>query len=309
MNEGFWFETRVGAVAAKVTAMEYLASLYPFRDWRERFASGKVLRNGVVLAGEEVVARGDVVRSFRDPWVEPPIDETMEVLAENAALVVVNKRKDYPVVPHGDFLNHSLLGIVRRAHPDAAPLHRLGRGTTGAIVFAKTNEGARKYCRLFQGREVKKVYRCVVQGVPPWDELGSECFIGPIEHAGCSGGVFGAVPEGGRENKHARTKFSVVKRGDGWAVLDANIFTGRAHQIRIMTGLVGYPLLGDPLYGVGGVPRADGIVFDELGHDRPAAPGDTGYLLHSMVIEIADIKLANVAPPNKDDWAKYCVWW
>ncbi len=297
MNEGFWFETRVDAVAKDATAMQYLASLYPFRDWRERFASRNVLRNGGVLSGDEVVARGDVVRSFRDPWVEPPVDDTLEVLAETDALVVVNKRKEYPVVPHGDFLNHSLLGIVRRVYPEAAPLHRLGRGTTGAIVFSKTNEGARQYCRLFQGREVKKIYRCVVQGVPPWDELASECFIGPLPHEGCAGGVFGAVPAGGRENKRASTKFTVVKRGEGWAVLDANIFTGRPHQIRIMTGFVG------------GVPKPDGIVFDEFGHDRPAAPGDTGYLLHSMVIEIADIKCVGVAPPNKEEWAKYHVWW
>ncbi len=309
MNEGFWFETHVGAHNEGATVKEYLAALYPFRDWDERFASDKVVREGHVLKGDEKVTKGDVVRSFRDPWVEPPIDETLEVVAESEGLVVVNKRREYPVVPHGDFLNHSLLGIVRRVYPEAAPLHRLGRGTTGAIVFSKSNEAAKRYCRLFQGREVKKVYRCVVEGVPEWDELDSECFIGPVPHEGCNGGVFAAVPNGGGQNKRAVTKFTVVKRGGGWAVLDANIFTGRPHQIRIMTGFVGFPLLGDPLYGVGGVPKPGGIVFDELGHDRPAAPGDTGYLLHSMVIEIAEIKCAAVAPPNREEWAPYCVWW
>lgn len=101
------------------------------------------------------------------------IDDTLEIVAESETLVVVNKRcesflvgcislicffsssrKEYPVVPHGDFLQHSLLNIVRRKFPEAAPLHRLGRGTTGAIVFSKTSEGAKQHCRLFESRQV-----------------------------------------------------------------------------------------------------------------------------------------------------------
>ncbi len=70
---------------------------------------------------------------------------------------------------------------------------------------------------------------------------------------------------------------------------------------------VGFPLLGDPLYGVGGVPLPDGMVFDDEGHDRPAAPGDTGYLLHSMRLEIGHV-VVNVKPPNLDEWAPYFDW-
>lgn len=74
-----------------------------------------------------------------------------------------------------------------------------------------------------------------------------------------------------------------------------------------MTGFVGFPLLGDPLYGVGGVPLADGAVFDENGHDRPAIPGDMGYLLHSMVLEMGPVRV-RVIPPNLDEWAPYFDW-
>lgn len=75
-----------------------------------------------------------------------------------------------------------------------------------------------------------------------------------------------------------------------------------------MTGFVGHPLVGDPLYGIGGVPKADGIVYDEHGHDRPAAPGDSGYLLHSMILEIGDVKVRAV-PPNREDWRPYFDDW
>ncbi len=146
------------------------------------------------------------------PWIEPPVDDTLEIVAESKHLVIVNKRKEYPVVPHGDFLQNSLLNIVRRKFPEAAPLHRLGRGTTGAIVFAKTSEGAKQNCRLFESRQVKKVYRCVVSGVPPWDVLEAECFIGPVPWPGTNGGVFAAVPNEeahkNKQNKRSLTTFT-----------------------------------------------------------------------------------------------------
>lgn len=63
-NEGYWFDTRVDKGGE--TAMNFLRARFPYRDWEERFASKKVLRNGVVLTGEEVLAKEDQLRSFRE---------------------------------------------------------------------------------------------------------------------------------------------------------------------------------------------------------------------------------------------------
>ena len=306
LNEGYWFENKIDSRADE-TVFNHLSKRWPFRNWTEIFDKGHVEADGAIATFETKLRRGQTVRSFKEPWIEPTIDSTFEALAETEELVVVCKRKGYPVVPHGAFLKHSLLGIVRQVHPEAAPLHRLGRGTTGAIVFAKNRESARKHCKAFELRQVHKVYRCVVQGVPEWDELDAVCWIGPVDYEFVNGGIFAAVEENSsKQAKRSETLFTVVKRGDGWAVLDANIRTGRPHQIRIMTGFVGYPLVGDPLYGMGGLPKVDGSVYDEFGHDRPAAPGDTGYLLHSMILELANVQI-RAPPPNMDEWAPYCT--
>ncbi len=77
----------------------------------------------------------------------------------------------------------------------------------------------------------------IIRSVQPLISFVAECYIGPVPHAGCNGGVFAAVDAGSSASaKVARTHFSVVRRGPDWAVLDADIATGRPHQIRIMTG-------------------------------------------------------------------------
>ena len=155
LNDGYWFENRIDRDGE--TVFHFLSSRFPYRDWEERFAGGFVTVDGIVAPGNLQLRRGNVVRSFRSPWREPPIDRTLAVLADTNTLVVVCKQKGYPVVPHGDFLRHLLLHLVRARHPEAVPLHRLGRGTTGAICFAKNAASARKYCIEFEMRRVHKV--------------------------------------------------------------------------------------------------------------------------------------------------------
>jgi hypothetical protein len=96
-NDGYWFETRVDQNGEN--AFSFLSRRFPYRDWKERFAAGKVLvkdrTNPKVmktLNGSEMLCVEDVIRSFRDPWIEPPVDVTLEIVAESDSLVVVNKR-------------------------------------------------------------------------------------------------------------------------------------------------------------------------------------------------------------------------
>lgn len=125
---------------------------------------------------------GDVLRTFKEPWIEPVVDRTIEIVKQTKELIVFNKRSGYPVVPHAEYQDTALVSMVKVHFPDAIPLHRLGTGTTGCIVFALNNHAAKKHCKLFEQRLVKKVYRLVVSGVPDWDELECVCYIGTVKH-------------------------------------------------------------------------------------------------------------------------------
>lgn len=121
------------------------------------------------------------------------------------------------------------------------PVHRLDRGTSGALLFARTREAAAALARAFEEGRVDKRYLALVRGVPP-DE-------GVIDHA---------IPrsEGG-PRVPAVTRFARVARSevDRCSLVLAAPETGRLHQIRRHLRHVGHPLVGDVTYGSGVINR------------------------------------------------------
>ena len=78
----------------------------------------------------------------RPPWIEPDAPQHFEVLLDDPHLLAVNKPSGLPTLPGGGFLENTLLRLVQKQFPDANPVHRLGRATSGIVLFAKTAEVA-----------------------------------------------------------------------------------------------------------------------------------------------------------------------
>jgi 23S rRNA pseudouridine1911/1915/1917 synthase len=144
-------------------------------------------------------------------------------------------------------------------------MHRLGRGTSGVLLFARTLEARRAVSAAWREGSVEKVYRCLVTGIPDRDRFSIEAPIGCVPHPRL-GHVHAATSDG----KPAITHVSLLTARDGNAIVQATIPTGRPHQIRIHLAAAGHPLVGDPLYVAGGLPDRE-----------PGLPGDSGYRLHA----------------------------
>ncbi|MDR0842791.1 MAG: RluA family pseudouridine synthase, partial [Acidobacteriota bacterium] len=201
-------------------------------------------------------------------------------------LLAVAKPAGLPTMPGGGrFMDNTLWTLVRRRFPDANPLHRLGRGTSGVLLFARTPEAFAVVAKAWNRSEVRKIYRTLVIGSPLANGLGCEFAvdvpIARIPHP-VLGTIHAAAPEGGsgagdEKGKTAHSHVRVLERRDGCTLVDVQITTGRPHQIRIHLAAVGHPLVGDPLYEAGGRPKAD----------SRALPGDLGYHLHSRLLGFA----------------------
>lgn len=272
VNRGYDYEERVESRDDGRTLLSYLTDRFRHtieEAWAARIASGLVRVDGAPARPDTVLRRGQSVLWRRPGWEEPAAPESFAVLHRDGDILAVAKPAGLPTLPGGGFLDNTLLTRVRAFDPSASPLHRLGRWTSGIVLFARNPEASASLASQFARRSVEKRYRALAAGLPESDEFEVSMPIGPVPHP-LLGTVHGANPAG----RPSRTRVRIVRRKSETFLCDVWIETGRPHQIRIHLAAAGHPLVGDPLYPEGGVPAAD----------TRAVPGDPGYLLHAAEI-------------------------
>lgn len=274
MNQGFEYREIVDGRGAGQPVLAYLGARYRHSSeetWRTRIALGQVHLDGGVAEAEVLLRAGQSLVWKRPPWEEPPVPLAFAVLYRDPDLLAVAKPRGLPTVPNGGFLTHTLLHLVRRVWPEATPLHRLGRGTSGLVLFALTASARAALSADWREGRVEKVYRALVSGTPAQEAFTVDAPIGPVPHDRL-GSVHAAWSDGRAAVSHVR----VLARRDASSLVEVRIETGRPHQIRIHLAFAGHPLVGDPLYETGGVP----------GSER-GLPGDGGYRLHAHRLAFA----------------------
>ena len=274
LNTGFEYRERVGAEAAGKTVLTHLSGRYRHSTeatWRKRIAAGEVRLEGTAARATDVLCAGQSLVWHRPPWEEPPVPLSFAVLYRDGHLLAVAKPRGLPSIPHGGlYLVHTLLHVVRQRWPEATPMHRLGRGTSGLLLFARTPEARRSVAAAWRNGHVEKTYRALVVGVPDRERFSIDQPIGPVSHPRL-GEVHAVSARGKPSLSHVRR----LEARDDEALVEVEIPTGRPHQIRIHLAAAGHPLVGDPLYVEGGVPAPE-----------PGLPGEGGFWLHSCRLRL-----------------------
>jgi 23S rRNA pseudouridine1911/1915/1917 synthase len=180
-------------------------------------------------------------------------DIPLEILYEDGDLVVVNKPAGLVVHPAvgnwtGTLVNallyhcKDLAGVGGELRPGI--VHRLDKDTSGVMVVAKNDAAVQALVNQFKAGSVEKEYAAIVRGVPRPARCRIETLIGRSRH---DRKKMSAQPPRGR---NAVTTYDLVEAfGDVAAHVALRIETGRTHQIRVHMAHLGYPVLGDSIYG------------------------------------------------------------
>ena len=201
------------------------------------------VRKGMEIEGEV---------ALEGPAGVAPEEIPLAVLYEDAYLMAVDKGVGMVVHPSaghkaGTLVNAILAHLGRPAGPatNQRPgiVHRLDKDTTGVILVAKDTKTQEALSAQFHDRVVEKVYRAIVEGGVARDEGLVEGMIG--RHPKLRKKM-AMVSKGGR---HSTSRYTVIKRLDGFTYVEVYPKTGRTHQIRVHLASIGHPIVGDGLYG------------------------------------------------------------
>jgi RluA family pseudouridine synthase len=191
------------------------------RKARELIAEKRVLVNDrpVAVASREVSERDRITIVESLPEIG--------IVKETADWVAVDKSPGIPTQPTRDRKQRSLEELLRMRYRDLYLVHRIDTQTSGVVVFAKNRAAAAALSSLFASREIRKTYLAVVEGSVD-HELTIESPIG---------------------GKDAHTIVRPLRPLDGATLIEAEILTGRMHQIRIHMKSIERPVAGDRRYG------------------------------------------------------------
>lgn len=215
------------------------------------------IKDGSILVDKKTLKPKDKVNGGEDVEINAVIEEHTDAKPENIPLdivfeddyiIVINKPRDFVVHPGNGNWNGTILNAVLHHNPNAQYLaragivHRLDKDTTGLMVIAKTDLAQINLVKQLENRTVSRIYRAVVHGQPPKNGIVNKNIgrdnrnrikMATIEHGG----------------KPSLTNYRVIEYFDNFSYIECKLETGRTHQIRVHLKSIGYPIVGDPLYG------------------------------------------------------------
>ncbi len=234
-------------VLKKVLIEEMGISLRMISELKSRRA---VNVNGTLRFNHETVHVGEIITvDLGENRSEYGLEEgVVDVIYEDEDIVAVNKSPFIVVHPTGTHLTGTLLNYMESWFRQNGILEkvrfisRLDRDTSGILLIAKNRYAHHRMSQAHQAMMMQKTYVALIEGKMKRKEGKINAPIGRRENDGIKREVM-------EDGQTAITKYKVLKEGEKFSLVELTPVTGRTHQLRCHMAYIGYPLIGDSLYG------------------------------------------------------------
>ena len=223
----------------------------------KKIEAGLITVNGENVSTHYIPRVDDeIFISDENPTQEEITAEEMplDIVYEDDDVIIINKPSGLVVHPGaGNFSGTLVNGLMHYTkdlsdvNGDIRPgiVHRIDKDTTGIMIVAKNNKAHEILSDALSRHEIKRDYIALLRGEFPSDTATVDAPIGRDS----SNRKKMAVTS--RNSKDAITHVRVIKRYKGYTLVRCSLETGRTHQIRVHMAYIGYPIVNDPLYGIG----------------------------------------------------------
>jgi 23S rRNA pseudouridine1911/1915/1917 synthase len=217
---------------------------------------GLVLVNGSLVKSNYKVKLNDAITvQIPEPEKLNIMPESIEVpvLYEDEHILVVNKPKGMVVHPAAGNYSGTLVNALMNYCGDSLSsingvirpgiVHRIDKDTSGVLVVAKSNEAHEKLSLKLKDHDINRVYVALVHGIIREDSGKIDAPIGrhPVDRK--------KMAVNTKNGRRAVTYFKVLERFKAATFVEVRLETGRTHQIRVHMSYIGYPIIGDEVYG------------------------------------------------------------
>ncbi len=245
--------SRANHLAQGKTLLEYLSGRFTYHDllmWQREINSGRLKLNGEIVPQDTVLKCGDEISYLPEKVAEPNVDFNYKIVFEDDYMMLIDKPGNLPTHPAGSYMQNTLWFDLRKKYGNIHPVNRLDMETSGLLIFTKDPKLQAKFVENITDKEYYVLCHGIFEG-----KLHAKGFLyrdlnSTVRKKRKFTWEQPDDPEKLLKVETCSTILESQRHNDKFSLIKATLETGRTHQIRATVCSLGFPVVGDKIYGL-----------------------------------------------------------